>query len=176
MGQGPTFFQGTLGNVQSKDLKNCPRNSSEAKSSEDSFWGPRTGHSPEVPRKTVGPYHYTLVMPVWYFYSCKRLFHKTWDIWSTVFLCPPPFFAINVGHWEYWFSMSHVFRNWGGHWKKVLPMSRVFLQTGGTIKNSLPNVTRFMKNPGKCPILLLRVKLEKPGYNENCAQNTEQSQ
>ena len=43
-------------------------------------------------------------------------------------------------------------------------------------KNSLPNVTRFMKYPGKCPILLLRVKLEKPGYNENCAQNTEQSQ
>ena len=37
LGQGPTVFRGTLGNVQSKDLKNCPRNSSEAKSSEDSF-------------------------------------------------------------------------------------------------------------------------------------------
>ena len=37
MGQGPMVFRGTLGNVQSEDLKNCPRNSSEAKSSEDSF-------------------------------------------------------------------------------------------------------------------------------------------
>ena len=137
MGQGPTFFQGTLGNVQSKDLKNCPRNSSEAKSSEDSFWGPRTGHSPEVPRKNVEPYHYTLVMPVWYFYSCKRLFHKTWDIGSTVFQCPP-FFAKNVGHWEYWFSMSHVFCKLGGHWKTVLPMSHVFRKQGGHWKTVLP--------------------------------------
>ena len=37
LGQGPMVFRGTLGNVQSEDLKNCPRNSSEAKSSKDSF-------------------------------------------------------------------------------------------------------------------------------------------
>ena len=37
LGQDSTFFRGILGKMQSKDLKNCPRNSSEAKSSEDSF-------------------------------------------------------------------------------------------------------------------------------------------
>ena len=37
LGQDSTFFQGILGKMQSKDLKNCPRNSSKAKSSEDSF-------------------------------------------------------------------------------------------------------------------------------------------
>ena len=72
---------------------------------------------PRAPRKTVGPFHYTLVMPVYHFYSCKRLFHKTWDIESTVFQCPPLF----------------------------APMSHVIWQKRGTLKNSTPNVPHVMK-------------------------------
>ena len=56
----------------------------------------------------------------------------------------------NVEHWEYCFPMSHVFTNWG------------------TLKNSTSNVPCFMNNPGKCPVLLSRVKSAKPGYNELC--------
>ena len=43
-----------------------------------------------------------------------------------------------------------------------------FSQTGRTLKNSPPNVPRFMKYPAKCPVLLLRVKPAKPGYNRFC--------
>ena len=92
---------------------------------------------PRVPRKTMGPFHYTLVMPVYHFLpnvpqlrkrgTLRRLFFnvphflwKTWDIGSTVFQCPPLFAP-----------MSHVLWNY----------------------------------PGKCPVLLLRVKPAKPGYN-----------
>ena len=93
LGQGPMVFQGTLGNVQSKDLKNCLRNSSEAKSSEDSFWGPRTGHSPG----SRG---------------------KLWDLFIIPWLCRFTTFyywfpmspnSENVGHWEDCFSMSPTF-------------------------------------------------------------------
>ena len=75
-----------LGLHLSQELKNCPRNSSEAKSSEDSF---------EIRRKKVACYHYTLVMLV---YHKNRGFSenmasgpryitlwKTWHLWSTVF-------------------------------------------------------------------------------------------
>ena len=95
---------------------------------------------PRVPRKTVGPFHYTLVMPVYHFlllisnvpqlrkrgtlgrlfFNVPHFLRKTWDIGSTVFQCPPLFAP-----------MSHVLWNY----------------------------------PGKCPVLLLRVKWAKPGYN-----------
>ena len=70
---------------------------------------------PRVPRKTVGPFHYTLVMPVYHFlllisnvpqlrkrgtlgrlfFNVPHFLRKTWDIGSTVFQCPP-LFAPNV--------------------------------------------------------------------------------
>ena len=66
---------------------------------------------PRVPRKTVGPFHYTLVMPVYHFlllisnvpqlrkrgtlgrlfFNVPHFLRKTWDIGSTVFQCPPLF-------------------------------------------------------------------------------------
>ena len=89
----------------------------------------------------VGPFHYTLVMPVYHFlllisnvpqlrkrgtlgrlfFNVPHFLRKTWDIGSTVFQCPPLFAP-----------MSHVLWNY----------------------------------PGKCPVLLLRVKPAKPGYND----------
>ena len=63
---------------------------------------------PRVPRKTVGPFHYTLVMPVYHFllnvpqlrkrgtlgrlfFNVPHFLRKTWDIGSTVFQYPPLF-------------------------------------------------------------------------------------
>ena len=66
---------------------------------------------PRVPRKTMGPFHYTLVMPVYHFlllisnvpqlrkrgtlgrlfFNVPHFLQKTWDIGSTVFQCPPLF-------------------------------------------------------------------------------------
>ena len=108
-----------------------------------SHLGPRSHGFPRVPRKTMGPFHYTLVMPVYHFlllisnvpqlrkrgtlgrlfFNVPHFLRKTWDIGSTVFQCPPLFAP-----------MSHVLWNY----------------------------------PGKCPVLLLRVKPAKPGYNAYC--------
>ena len=136
-------FRGTLGNVQSKDLKNCPRNSSEAKSSEDSFWGPRTGHSPG----SRG---------------------KPWDLFIIPWLC-------RFTTFYYWFPMSPNSEN-VGHWEDCFSMSPTFCEKRGTLVVLFFNVPHFLtpmshvlwNYPGKCPVLLLRVKPAKPGNNEVC--------
>ena len=78
MGQGPTIFRGTLGNVQSED------------------WT-----FPRVPRKTVGPFHYTLVMPVYHFLlliSNVPQLRKRGTL-GRLFFNVPPLFVKNMGHW-----------------------------------------------------------------------------
>ena len=50
----------------------------------------------------------------------------------------PPLFAINVGHWEYGFSMSHVFRNWGDIEKKYSQCPAFFCKQGGQLKTVFP--------------------------------------
>ena len=67
MGNGPSFhvFPRDPGKDAVRGPQNCPRNSSEAKSSKVFvFFEVRGLHlSPEVPRTNVESYHYTMVMP-----------------------------------------------------------------------------------------------------------------
>ena len=100
--QDSTFFRGILGKMQSKDLKNCPRNSSEAKSSEDSFWGPRTASFPEIPRK-----RWSLIIIPWlcWFTTRTGVFRKRGILGKMHHT------SENVASWEYYFPRCHVFRS-----------------------------------------------------------------
>ena len=137
LGQDSTFFRGILGKMQSKDLKNCPRNSSEAKSSEDSFWGPRTASFPEIPRK-----RWSLIIIPWlcWFTTRTGVFRKRGILGKMHHT------SENVASWEYCFPRCHVFRSvmyLGKQYSQDATFSKVWC----ILENSTPKMPRFWIYP-----------------------------
>ena len=90
---------------------------------------------------------------------------EPWDLFIIPWLC-------RFTTFYYWFPMSPNSEN-VGHWEDCFSMSPTFCKKtwdiGSTVFQCPPlfaPMSHVLWNyPGKCPVLLLRVKPAKPGYN-----------